>query len=149
VKGYSLRALGHKDEAIALSAEAERTAPMEWVKSYAFSHRALLQGDRKASLEAFNSFLVRPNPFMLDPEGRFWIARDLSNLYDVERALHFLTSALERNYGCHYALMHDEGFEPLRSHPGFDQLLLRAEIMNAEARKVFFDNGGGQLLGLT
>src|SRR5262249_1150392 len=67
VKGYSLIALGHKDEAIALTSEVERTAPMEWLKSYALSHRALLQGDKKASLEAFNSFLGHPNPFMLDP----------------------------------------------------------------------------------
>ena len=86
---------------------------------------------------------------MFDPEGRFWIARDLSGLNDVERALNFLTSSLEGNYGCHYALMHDEGFYAVRSHPAFNQLLDRAAILNADARKVFFDNGGGQLLGLT
>jgi serine/threonine protein kinase/Tfp pilus assembly protein PilF len=149
VKASALIALGYKEEAIAIAAETARTAPMEWLKSFALSHRALLEGDRKTSLEAFNSFLALPNPLMLDPEGRFWIARDLSGLYDVARALNFLTSSLEGNYGCHYALTHDEGFYALRSHPGFSQLLDRAAILNAEARKVFFDNGGGQLLGWT
>jgi len=149
VKSYALIALGHKEEALAIAAEAERTAPMEWLKSFALSHRALLEGDRKTSLKAFNSFLALPNPFMHDPEGHFWIARDLSGLYDVERALTFLTSSLEGNYGCHYALMHDEGFDALRSHPEFNRLLDRAAIMNGEARKVFLDNGGGELLDLT
>jgi serine/threonine protein kinase len=149
VKALALLALGYKEEVMAMTKEIERTAPMPWLKSYALSHRALLEGDRETSLGAFNSFLALPNPFLLDPEGRFWIGRDLAELSEWQRALTYLSMSLDGNYCCYYVLMRDAALESLRSHPGFTALVERARELDLKARRVFIDNGGEELLGIS
>ena len=145
-KVQSLIALGYREEAVGISTEVEKHAPIEWLRSLGRSTRTLLEGDRRTSLESFNLFLSLPNPFLRDPEGRFWIARQLAELGETQRALDFLSLCLDSNYGCHFPLLHDAALQSLRAHPRFSELLARAAALEVQARTVFRDNDGERLL---
>ena len=84
-----------------------------------------------------------------DPEAAFDTATLLAALEEPERSFQVLSSALDKGYHCHHALLHDPGIEPLRSDARFKNLLNRASEMSRRARAVFLDNGGDRLLGLS
>jgi hypothetical protein len=83
----------------------------------------------------------------MDPEAAFDTATLLATLEEPERAFQVLSSALDKGYHCHYALLHNPGLESLRSDSRFTNLLNRALEMSRRARTVFLDNGGDRLLG--
>jgi hypothetical protein len=76
------------------------------------------------------------------------MARDLASLNQPDRALSLLSLALESGYRCHHALLHDHCFDSVRLHRGFTELVARAEALDLEARTVFLENGGLDLLGV-
>ena len=65
-----------------------------------------------------------------------------------ERALEFLSLALDRGYGCHQTLFRDPALEPLRSGARFMELVSRAAEMSLQARALYLENGGDRLLGV-
>jgi serine/threonine protein kinase len=111
-------------------------------------HRTLLKGDPRESLQALDRALELV-PFGTDPEARFCTACLLAKLSDPERALEFLSLALDKGYSCHYALLHDPWLDSLRSDARFTALVNRAWELNLRARTVFLDNGGDRLLGVS
>ena len=125
----------------------ELSAPFD-LHPWAVFHRALLEGDRRKSLEALNQALELVPFHTTDPEGRFRVACLLTKLNDPERALKFLSLALDKGYHCHYALLHDPWLDSLRSDHRFTELVNRAAEMSLQARNVFLDNGGDRLLGV-
>jgi hypothetical protein len=108
----------------------------------------LLEGDRQKSLEALNRAQAIFPVHTSDPEARFFNGCLLAKLNDAERALEFLSLALDEGYHCHYALLHEPDLEPLRSHQQFPELVNRAVALDRHARTVFLDNGGDRLLGV-
>jgi hypothetical protein len=62
--------------------------------------------------------------------------------------LNFFSKALDHGYRCYHALLQDPWLAPLRSHPRFRDVVNRAAALSREARTVFVDNGGEQLLGI-
>jgi eukaryotic-like serine/threonine-protein kinase len=150
IKTYSLLTLGRYQEASALLSELEKTAPAtEQVMYYLASARALIQGDRDRGLAALQRSLDLPGPFVRDPEGHFYSGRDFSNFNEPDRALQFLSKALDGGFCCHYPLLHDPWFAALRSHGRFAELVDRAAALELQAKTVFLDNGGDRLLGVT
>jgi serine/threonine protein kinase/Flp pilus assembly protein TadD len=144
----ALIALGRKQEAIAYCLESEKTIPLEQLRLWAGTVRVSLEGDRKKSLELLDQALELPGPLVNDPESHYWIARELANLNESERALNGLSLALDSGYRCHYALLHDPRLDSLRAHRQFTELVMRAAALDLEARTVFLDNGGDRLLGV-
>ena len=142
----SLLALGRKGEAIEKMREIEKALPTHLAHG-TVAAREWLEGDREKSLEALDR--LEPRGFhTTDPEARFRAACFLAELNEPDRALEYLSLALDSGYRCHYALLHDPWLDSVRAHPQFTALVNRAAPLDLEARTVFLDNGGDRLLGL-
>lgn len=141
IRPPALVALGRNKEALEQLRELGNANP--WI----VFQRVLLEGDRQKSLEALNRAQELFPVYTSDPEARFFNGCLLARLNETGRALEFLSLALDEGYHCHYALLHDSDLESLRSHHQFPQLVNRAAALGRQARTVFLDNGGNQLLG--
>jgi serine/threonine protein kinase len=141
IKGPALAALGRAQEA----RESLRglVNPNPWVVFM----RVRLEGDREQSRQALKRAQEFAPVHANDPEAGFFNGCHLAELDDVDRALEFISDALDRGYHCHYALLHHPQLDSLRSHNGFAELVDRAASMSHKARTVFLDNGGDRLLG--
>jgi serine/threonine protein kinase len=143
----SLAALGREQEAIEQARELEKTCPtllLPWSAMW----RAYLEGDRGKSLEALDRALGSIPIDTTDPECFVSAVCLLARLNETERALELLSVAVDRGYRCHYALSCHPWLDSLRSHPRFEELANRAEVLGLQARTVFLDNGGDRLLGV-
>ena len=151
VDGYvfvpSLMALGREQEAITRCEELEK-ADAGKLSAWAVFNRTFLMGDPVKSLDALDRALDLVPFHTSDPEARFRAASILAKLNDPERALEFLSLAIDKRYGCHYALLHDPWLDSLRSDHRFTELVNRAAALDLEARTVFLDNEGDRLLGV-
>ncbi len=147
-KNIGLIALGRTPEVLASLLALEKVIdPDSQVHMLIEAQRTAVQGNFSKSVELLNRALELPGPMGHDPEGAFWIAREYAESHEAERALTFLSSALDQRYCCHYALLHDPVLDPLRADPRFTTLVERAFLLDVEARDVFLKNGGDPLLG--
>jgi tetratricopeptide (TPR) repeat protein len=140
-------ALGREQDLVTLCRESEKTLPQQY-RSWPIANLAYLAGDLKKSRRAYHQALRELPMLSRDPEACFCIACLLARVNDTERALEFLSLALESGYRCHHALLHDPGLESLRNHSRFAGLVSRAAEMSVQARTVFVENDGDQLLGV-
>jgi hypothetical protein len=145
--GYSIAAslamLGRVDEAIAILQEREN---LSWHlgKLYLVALRALLEGDRDTSLRASDELLAGT---FRDPEGWYYLARQLSYMSEADRAFIALGKCADGFY-CYSALASDPWLDPLRGYPAFKQILRKTQMQYQEALAVFQAEGGPALLGV-
>jgi hypothetical protein len=83
-----------------------------------------------------------------DPEGRYYLARQLAYLGEAEPALAALRRAVEEGYHGYPALVQDPWLDSLRARPEFAAALALAESHHREAARAFRDAGGEALLGV-
>ncbi len=144
----ALAELKRTNEAVALGLELEKTTPLQQSRLFAFSIRANLEGDDAKGLEALDELLRLPGPLVSDPEGHYVVGRYLAQLGQPQRAVDSLSRALDAGYNCHEALVNQDAFDSLRTYPRFQELVNRAAQMTREARAVFQEGGGEELLGI-
>jgi serine/threonine protein kinase/tetratricopeptide (TPR) repeat protein len=144
----ALMGLGYKKEAIANTHEVESLVTKEYVP-WIIACRASVEGDLEKGREAIHCAMQVLPLQDSDPEAAFDTSTLLAALGEPERAFQVLSSALDKGYHCHHAMLHDPGFGPLRSDARFTNLLNRASEMSRRARTVFLDNRGDWLLGLS
>jgi serine/threonine protein kinase/tetratricopeptide (TPR) repeat protein len=142
----ALAELKRTNEALAICVEIEKTVQIEQIRLLAFCIHARLEGNNQKSLEALDKFLRLPGPMVSDPESHFVVGRYLALLGQTPRALDSLSRALDAGHNCHEALRNYSGFDSLRTHARFQELLHRAAQMTREARAVFRECGGEDLL---
>lgn len=136
----ALEALGRGAEIITILNEYEKGFP-EPHRQWFVSARAALGGDYPTAMAAFAKA-----PPMTDPEAQFWQATFLARIQQHERALEFLSNALDGGYRCHHGLVHHPLLHPLQSDTRFTDLVNRAAEMSLQARAVFLDNRGDLIL---
>jgi hypothetical protein len=136
-----MEALGRREELIRLVSEFERTSPLPGFRLRFQSYRAYLEGDYRAAVKAFDE-----GRLVEDPEARFCDACYFARLQQPQRALELLSQAMEKGYDCHYALLHTAWLDGLRCDSAFQALVDRAAVLDSEARRVFEENGGRQIL---
>jgi len=105
--------------------------------------RTALQGKRHESVQATNQVIS----LFTDPEGLYYMARQLSYLGENAGALAALKRVVDGGYFCVPVFARDPWLDPLRTHPEFVSILRHAEARHQEARTVFTEAGGERLLG--
>jgi hypothetical protein len=141
----SLAALGRTSEAATLLREREQTNPPRLGKLYLTSLRALLEGNRAESLEASDELLQAT---FRDPEGMFYLARQLGYLREEVKALTMLRRAIDHGFLCYASMVRDPWLDSLRGSTEFTELLRKAQGLHRQAVDSFVRLGGNSLLGM-
>jgi len=139
--------LGEKEEALArLRAREESGGATGSLRAIMQSLRAYLEGDRDGCLRAIEAGepLTRR-----DTEALFYEARHLAQIGQGARALDVLSLVLDSGFLCGSALFRDAWLAPLRSLPGYSQLVGRADERRTRTRASFLAAGGPELLNMT
>jgi tetratricopeptide (TPR) repeat protein len=144
-RGLVLATLGRVEEAVSMLRQCELAKPWRLGKLYLTSLRALLEGDREQSL-ATSEELIKAT--FRDPEGMYYLARQLSYLREEGPALDMLSRAIDNGFFCHQAMVRDPWLDALRGRPEFTELLRKAHQLHVEALAAFVASGGPGLLGL-
>lgn len=139
-----LAMLGRVEEAIAMLKEKESVVPERRGQVFMISLRTLLEGNREASLKASDE--ITESGFK-DPEGEYYLARQLAYVSDAARATLLLKKAVDGGYFCYPQMASDPWLDPIRGDAEFKQILHRAQSLYQEAIEVFTAEGGPGLLG--
>jgi tetratricopeptide (TPR) repeat protein len=143
--GLTLALLGRTDEAISTLRQREQIKPPRLGRLYLTSLRALLEAKREESLEASEE--LRKATFR-DPEGMYYLARQLSYLGQVAKALEMLSRAIDNGFFCYPAMVRDPWLDALRTRTEFRGLLNKSHQLCREASASFLAAGGDSLLGI-
>jgi TolB-like protein len=143
----ALAGLGRRQEAMERLRQYEKTSPRKEKMPYASVWYAYFEGDNAEALKLLDEAMQSVPLHKHDPEARFRFAEMLAIFDRPERALEFLSLALDEGYRCHHSLLNHHCWDSLRSDGRFQSILKRAADMSRYARTVFLDNGGGRLLG--
>jgi serine/threonine protein kinase/tetratricopeptide (TPR) repeat protein len=145
---FALEGLGRRQEAIERLGQYEKNSPRKEKMPYASAWYAYFEGDNAEALELLDEGMERVPLHKHDPEARFRFAEMLAIFDRPERALDFLSLALDEGYRCHYSLLNHHCWDSFRCDSRFESILKRAADMSRYARTVFLDNGGDRLLGV-
>ncbi len=142
--GLTLASLGRTEEAISTLRQREQII-WRLGRLYLTSLRALLEGNRQESLAACDE--LRKATFR-DPEGIYYLARQLSYMGEETSALDTLSRAIDNGFFCHQAMVRDPWLDSLRAKSEFTGLLRKAHELHREASTAFLAGGGPALLGI-
>lgn len=140
-----LSMLGERQEAIRQLKAAEESKPWRLGKLYLVSLRALLEGNRGESLEASQELLKAT---FRDPEGMYYLGRQIGYLGEEAAALEMLGRAVTNGFFCYPAMLRDPWLDGLRARPEFMALMRKAQHQHQEAAAAFIAGGGAGLLGI-
>ncbi|HEX2715591.1 MAG TPA: hypothetical protein VHM88_25700, partial [Candidatus Acidoferrales bacterium] len=144
-QAIALVALGRGNEAISMLREKEQMQPWRLGRLYLTSLRALLEGNHDESLQAHDE-LIRGT--FRDPEGVFYLARQLAYTGQEAKAISVLSRAIDNGFFCYPAMIRDPWLDPLRGRGEFTDLLRKAQQLHREAVRSFLARGGDSLLGI-
>jgi serine/threonine protein kinase/tetratricopeptide (TPR) repeat protein len=136
--------LGRVEEAIAILKEKEHAVSERIGRVFMSSLRTLLEGNREASLKTSHELMTGT---FRDPEGKYYLARQLAYLSDSGRATRLLKDTVDQGYFCYPQMAADPWLDPIRGDAEFKRLLDRAKVLHQEAIEVFRTEGGPPLLG--
>jgi len=136
--------LGRVEQAIAILKEKEHTVSERIGRVFMSSLRTLLEGNREASLKTSHELMMGT---FRDPEGKYYLARQLAYLSDSGRATRLLKDTVDQGYFCYPQMASDPWLDPIRGDAEFKRLLDRARVLHQEAVEVFRIEGGPPLLG--
>ena len=142
--GMIMAAMGRVQEAIDVLHDKEGTQAGRLSKSFITMLRAHLEGNREQSLEAIEQ--LRQAAFR-DPEGLYYVARQLARLGERDAALEMLSRAITHGYFCYPGMLRDPWLDSLRGQKEFIEILRKAQERHREAVKSFFNLDGDVLLG--
>jgi serine/threonine protein kinase len=140
----SLAMLGRIDEAITLLKQRETMAGWRLGQLHLTSLRASLENKAEECAAAADElFAVGFN----DPEGWFYLSRQLAYCGQNSKALLALKNSIDGGCWATPAIAADRWFDGLRGDAAFERLLGIARELTASARAEFQAEGGALLLG--
>ena len=113
-RGLVQSMLGNIQEAVSQLREAEKSGPWRLGRLYVSSLRALLEGNRQESLQVSEELMQAT---FRDPEGMYYLARQLSYLGQESQALEMLSRAIGQGFFCYPAMVRDPWLDPLQRSP--------------------------------
>jgi hypothetical protein len=132
------------DEALGLLRQREGTQKHRMIELFVGSRRTLLEGRHDEAVAATVGCLDH----FADPEGRYYLARQLAYLGETEHALGARRRSVDEGYHGYPAMVQDPWLDLLRARPEFSATLALAEAGHREAARVFRETGGEALLGV-
>lgn len=144
LRGMVLALAGRNTEAIAYLREQEATLPYERMRQLSRALRTLLEGDRSASLASLDALILTTSQ---DPEARYFYARYLAKLGEVDRANDLLASAVFGGFIASRVMAWDPWLDTLRSTASFRSVQMQADARYAVAVEQFTRAGGKEVLG--
>ncbi len=141
VVGFSLLALGREQEALAFLIENEKTVAAR-VGQMVGGLRRLLQGKRDEAI----ALLSLASIDFQDPEGLYYLGRQLARAGASEQAIDLLERAAAAGFWCYPVLATDEWLDPVRERPAFSAVLARAKHEHDLAVSAFAAAGGDRVL---
>src|SRR5580692_2415287 len=139
-----LAMLGRVEEAVSTLRQRELAKPWRLGQLYLTSLRTLLEGNREESI-AVSDELIQAT--FRDPEGMYYLARQLGYLGEEGRALEMLARSIDGGFFCYPAMARDPWLDPLRSRPEFTAIMRKCQQLHREASAAFLTLGGDALLG--
>ncbi len=106
--------------------------------------RALLEGRRDDAIAGIQA--IAASDFR-DPEGLYYLARQLAHADAAEEAMPLLERSAGAGFWCYPLLASDEWLDPIRHRPDFAAVLRRAGQEHELAVAAFASVGGDQVLG--
>ena len=105
--------------------------------------RAVLEGNREEAVATIRAFMSRP----FDPEGEYFMARNLVRLDQHTSALELLERIVKEGFFSYQILQRDPWLDPIRGERRFNAVVARARERSQDAEVEFHRLGGDQLLG--
>jgi len=136
---------GRVEEAVSMLRQRELDKPWRLGKLYLTSLRTLLEGKREESLAVSDELMQAT---FRDPEGMYYLARQLAYLGQQAQALDTLSRAIDNGFFCHQAMLRDSWLDSLRTKTEFKALLGKAQQLHREALTAFLAGGGASFLGI-
>ncbi|HEX5137210.1 MAG TPA: protein kinase [Planctomycetota bacterium] len=143
---YSLPLMGRSAEAAEVSRERERRSPHALERSVLASDRAAIEGNRGECLAATRAVLASS---FHDPEGRYFGARNLVHVGEIDLGLEALGRVCARGFCIDQAIERDPWLEPVRGDPRYAQAVATARAGRLAATDAYRAAGGESLLGGT
>jgi serine/threonine protein kinase len=140
-----LAMLGRVEEAVTTLRQRELAKPWRLGMLYLTSLRTLLEGHREESIAVSDELMQAT---FRDPEGMYYLARQLGYLGEEGRALDMLSRAIDNGFFCHQTMLRDPWLDALRGRNEFTALLNKALQLHREAQTAFLAGGGTALLGI-
>jgi serine/threonine protein kinase/tetratricopeptide (TPR) repeat protein len=143
VVAFSLVALGREREALNLLAEKEKKVPAK-IRQIIGALRALLEGRHAEAIAEIQAIVSSD---FRDPEGLYYLARQLADAGAAQEAAAVLERATGAGFFCYPLLASDNWLDPVRPLPEFVAVLRRVEQEHDLALAAFAAAGGDQILG--
>ena len=140
-----LAMLGRQAEAVAALRRSEEFRQGRLGRLYLTSLRALLEGQRDESLRASEELM---SATFRDPEGMYFLSRQLSYLGVDTKAVEMLERSVNHGFFCYQALVRDPWLDGIRGKTEFSDVLHKAQHLHLEALQTFLKSGGNALLGV-
>jgi tetratricopeptide (TPR) repeat protein len=142
MRNLALMMLGRRDEALESLGSIDRSIPSRLV-TYATALYELLVGNRDASVAA-----IRKLTNIRDPEGRYYVARQLAFLGEHAEALSLLEHVVQDGYFCLTAFAQDPWLDALRGTAEFGRIVKATETRHRQAVINFLSAEGDRVLGI-
>jgi len=139
-----LTMLGRSEAAVEVLRKYEESTLSRLGRLYLTSLRALVEGKREESLKASEELMAAT---FRDPEGMYYLSRQLCYLGANAQALDMLTRSVNHGFFCYAALERDPWLDGLRGKTEFSNLLHKAQQLHLDALRTFLAGGGNALLG--
>jgi TolB-like protein/tRNA A-37 threonylcarbamoyl transferase component Bud32/Tfp pilus assembly protein PilF len=141
---YALPMLGRADEAIALCRERARRTQQPIEHGMLVSAYAALERDRDECVATTR--VIRESSFH-DPEGLYFVMRNLVRVGEHDVALDMLTDIVGRGFCCDGTLAADPWLDPVRETDRFRAAAAQAREGRLQATRRYAEAGGEALLG--
>lgn len=133
VGALSLAAIGRRGDAIAGLKELEPKTGTR-LREFMIAARTLLEENYAESLAAIKQLLATD---FSDPEGLFYLTRQLAYLNDVDTALQVFRRVVTGGFFCYPPMASDPWLDSLRRKREFKELLETARAGHERAREIF------------
>jgi hypothetical protein len=142
VTNWTLPLLGRSEEAVVNYRRITQLPLPPMIGMMMDAARSVLEGNRDEALVTIRQFMSRP----FDPEGCYFMARNLVRLDEHASALDLLERIVGEGFFAYQILQRDPWLDSIRGERRFNAIVARARERSQDAEAEFHRLGGDQVL---